>query len=135
MPSKTYIRWRDPVLWPNVLATVPPGYEPVDDRDAADSLAEATFRHLASRKLDQYRTLWKAALDAGLQPSGLLLMRIAHLAPAIGLTSKAVPEQWFKLLCDHGVLHYVPGSLYPHGSGPGATRTRCYLILRPVGQC
>lgn len=135
MPSKTYIHWRHPVLLQGVLAAVPPGYEPVTDRATADSVAETAFGHLDSRKRHQYRTLWKAALDTGLQPSGLLLMRITHLAGAIGLRSKAVPEQWSKLLRDYGVLHYVPGRLYPHGSRPGPTRTRCYLILRHTGQC
>lgn len=133
MPSQNYIRWRDRILWPTTLATVPLGYEPVKDRPTADVIAEAAFAGLDDRRLEQYRTLWRTALDQGLQPSGLLLMRIGALAPAIGLVSKTVPEQWYRMLERKGVLHHVPGKLYPHGSRPGNVRTRCYLILRKAG--
>lgn len=132
MPSRNYIRWRDPVLWPGLREAVPAGYEVVTDRATADAVAEDTFTRLSPVRRSRYRTLWKTALDTGLQPSGLLLMRIHTLASAVSLKSKTVPGQWYKHLTMHNVLLYVPGQLYPVGSHPGNIRTRCYLILQPV---
>lgn len=115
-----------------MLATVPHGYQPVRDRESADALADAAFRGLPQRQLDHYRALWNAALDDGLQQSGLLLLRLGALAPRIGLTSKTTPMRWCNYLTERQILHRVPGRLYPHGSRPGPWRTRSYLILRPV---
>lgn len=133
MTVSARIRWRDPGLWPYVQSHIPAGYTAVTDPDQAAKVGHAAFAGLAPYRRDQYGLLWDTALDTGFQPSGLLLVCLAALAPALWHGSPTVPKQFGRFCLDEGLLVRVPGKLYPprRGRAPGE-RARCYLVLVPT---
>jgi len=86
------IRWRDPGLWPYVQGHIPVGYVAVTDEHQAAKLGHAAFAGLLPFRRNQYGRMWDAALDAGFQPSGLLLVCLTALAPIISHSSATVPK-------------------------------------------
>jgi hypothetical protein len=129
--SGLLIRWRDPALWPGVLAHVPPGCQVVRERDRAEQAGVAAFASLDKRRRRQYTDMWLAALDLGLQPSGLLLVNLLSLASVIGHRSPRMPRAMNQFCIEQKVWCRVPGKLYPHprdGDLPGQ-RSFCYLVI------
>lgn len=133
MTVSARIRWRDPGLWPYVQRHIPAGYTVVTDLDQATKLGHAVFAGLVPYRRDQYGLLWDAALDTGWQPSGLLPVCLAALAPVLWHGSSTVPKRFGRFCLDEGLWCRVPGKLYPpRRDGAPGERCRCYLILTPL---
>jgi hypothetical protein len=129
---RTLIRWRDAALWPKVQQHVPAGYRAVSDVDRALEIGLEAFSGLYSLQQQQYTALWEAAIERGLQPSGLLLTCVSTLSPVIGHTSPTVAKRFGRFCATQRLWCRVPGRLYPapREDAPGQ-RTRCHLILEP----
>jgi len=112
------------------MAHVPAGFVAVTDRARASELGAEACAGLAPLQREQYGLLWETVLDAGFQPSGLLVACLTALAPALGHTSATVPKRFGQFCTQQGLWVRVPGKLYPNPRGdvPGR-RSRCYLVL------
>lgn len=127
------IRWQDPALWPGTLRHVPPGFTPVVCADEAKPLIRP---HIQAAGLPPWRasvfeTLWNAALDRGMQPSGLLLLRLDDLSEVIGHSTTGTVRRWAQFCHRRGLWVNVPGKLMPPPSPGSGLRTRAYLTVRP----
>jgi hypothetical protein len=131
--SGLLIRWRDPALWPGVLAHVPAHHRVVSDPVCAEQIGVSAFAELREPRRGQFTELWIAALHLGLQPSGLLLVNLPALAPVLGHTSSTVPKAMNRFCLHQQLWCRVPGKLYPHprGDAPGQ-RSRSYLVIEPA---
>lgn len=129
------VHWHDTQLVRGILRHVPPGYRAVTTRTDADVrfyTALAQSPRLPPQRRAHFETLWKAILDEGLQPSGLLVACLRAMGPVIGHTSPILPNRLAKFCFTNRVWCRVPGSLYPapRGTAP-EQRARAYLIITP----
>lgn len=126
------VRWKHNVLTPQTLALVPTGYS-IASRENADLYAATRFAILPKDRAQAFAELWKRILDAGLQPSGLLVTCLTAVPPPAGHMSDIAARRLGAFCANQGLWVRVPGKITPFPcEGVRGRRQRAYLVVIPT---
>jgi hypothetical protein len=116
-----------------MLVHVPPEFEAVTNLHAALPLIEPHIRAagLPATRAEHFQALWRAFLQRGMQPSGLVLHRLPGLIDVLGHTTTGTAGRWAQFCTRRRLWVHVPGRFVPPIQPASEQRVRAYLVIKP----